>query len=499
MKNIFKTTYFIAFTLLLFNCSKEYEVPSNLIEKDFVWKGLNAYYLYQDDIADLADTRFNSDEQLNTYLSSYPDYNSLFFSLLISDDTKSTIIEDYNTIVIPELRTGFTNGLEFGVFKEQDSDTIIGYALDVLPLSYASSQNIIRGDYFNAIINIDNDTINLTSNNYADLLINYTQDTLKLVMVDYVADIDGYNVTLKGEKTELVKKDYNYPSINKQNTFTDNGKKIGYIAYNNDFSSNYIEELNNTFLNLKNLSVTELILDLRYNIGGGGFAKNVTEIASMITGQFKDEVLIKEKWNTKAQNWFLLNQPDSISTKFPTKINTFTTINSLNLNDVYIILNGDNYIGSSATELLINSLKPYINVHVIGNLTAGNNTGAITLYNSPDYDFPLRNMTHTLAIQPVVLTFLNKDDETYENGLLPDIIPCDNEDALNLGVLGETSEPIIKSIIDYILNGSAVITNCNSTNLEYLYNSIETQKEIYKIEQPDNGMFIKQDLPNTNN
>ena len=214
----------------------------------------------------------------------------------------------------------------------------------------------------------------------------------------------------------------------------------------------------------------------------------------MITGQFPDEVLIKEQWNTKAQAWFEVNQPDSLITKFPTKLDVTTDINSLNLTDVYIILNGENYTGSSATELLINSLKPYMNVYIIGNTTAGNNTGSITLYNSEDYDFELKNTTHTLALQPIVLSFLNKDDQTYENGITSNLIPCTNEDLLDLGVLGETSDPILNSVLNYIASGTAVSnTNCNPSNFEYLFNSINNQREI------DTGVFITQDLPNTNN
>ena len=188
------------------NCSKEYEIPQKLIIHDFAWKGLNAYYLHQNEITDLDDKRFNSDQQLETYLNAFTDYNALYANLLISSDVKSAIVEDYNTIISPELRTRYTHGLEFGLFKEQDSDTIIGYALDILPLSNASTKNISRGDYFYAVVNIDNDTIDLTKDNYKDLLLNYTQDTLKLVMIDYDENIDGYNVTLNNKKTELIKK-----------------------------------------------------------------------------------------------------------------------------------------------------------------------------------------------------------------------------------------------------------------------------------------------------
>lgn len=484
MKNSFKITFFIVFTLTFFNCSKEYEVPADLVTNDFVWKGLNAYYLHQDEIADLADTRFGSDNQLNTYLSAFPDSNSLFSSLLIAGDTKSAFVEDYNTIVTPDLRTGLTNGLEFGIIAAPNNDeNVLGYVTHILPNSDASNKTIIRGEFFYAV-----DGTQLTKTNYQDILLNGA-DNFTLEM----ADFNGTTITPNAKSVTLEKQNYTYPATFLKKIITVNTDNIGYLAYNNDFSENYLNDLNATFLNFKNLSVNQLVLDLRYNIGGASFVKNISKIASMITGQFTDQVLIKEKWNTKAQAWFKLNQPDSLITKFPTKLNATTNINSLNLSDVYIILNGENYTGSAAVELLINSLKPYINVHIVGNQTLGNNTGSITLYNSEDYDFELKNTTHTLALQPIVLSFLNKNDESYKNGFTPSILSCANEDLLNLGVLGEASDPVLNKVLDFISTGNTTTTNCNPNNFEYLFNSISTQRET------DNRIFIKQDLPNTNN
>ena len=466
------------------SCSKEYEIPQELVVHDFVWKGLNAYYLHQDQIADLSDRRFNSDQQLNAYLSTFPDYNTLFSGLLISGDVKSNLVEDYNTIVEPDIRSLFTNGLEFGVIAEPNHpENVIGYVTHILPASNASTKNILRGEYFNAI-----NGIQLTKVNYQDFLLNGA-DNFTLEM----ADFNGVTVTANAKSVTLEKQNYTYPAIFLEKTISNAANNIGYLMYHNDFSTNYLDDLNNTFLNFKNQSVNELILDLRYNIGGGSFAENIADISSMITGQFLDDVLIKEEWNAKAQPWFIVNQPDSLLTKFPTKLNETTTINSLNLTDIYIILNGSSFEGSSAIELLINSLKSHINVHVIGNQTTGNNTGKITLYNSDDYDFPLKNNTHTVALQPIVLSFLNKDDQTYENGFTPDLNLCTNEDVLDLGVLGETSDPILNSVLNYISTGNAVSnSNCNPNSYEYLYNSINAQRQV------DSGVFIKQNLPNTN-
>jgi hypothetical protein len=160
---------------------------------------------------------------------------------------------------------------------------------------------------------------------------------------------------------------------------------------------------------------------------------------------------------------------------------------------VYIVLNGANFSGSSAIELLINSLNPYINVHVIGTNTAGNNTAAMTLYNSTDYNFPLRNETHTVALQPIVLSLLNKSDQTYENGFTPSTALCFNEDVLNLGSLGEDTEPILEKVLEAITSGNTIANAaCNPNNYRFLYNSINAQREV------DTGVFIEQNLPNTN-
>ncbi|MFT6065939.1 MAG: hypothetical protein ACJAQX_001815, partial [Polaribacter sp.] len=152
MKFFLKVILSAVFFSTIASCSKEYEVPQDLVINDFVWKGLNAYYLHQEEIADLADLRFNSDNQLNAYLNTFTDYNALFSNLLISSDVKSTLIEDYTTIVDPESRAAFTNGLEFGIIADPSSDVdVLGYVTHILPNSDAANKIIARGDYFFAI------------------------------------------------------------------------------------------------------------------------------------------------------------------------------------------------------------------------------------------------------------------------------------------------------------------------------------------------------------
>ena len=65
----------------------------------------------------------------------------------------------------------------------------------------------------------------------------------------------------------------------------------------NQFVSKKSHELNQVFENFKNEGVSEMVIDLRYN--GAGSIKNCVELASMITGQFTNEIFAEEQWNNK--------------------------------------------------------------------------------------------------------------------------------------------------------------------------------------------------------
>ncbi len=485
MKNSLKIVILLLSATLLQNCARKESIPADIEINDFIWKGMNAYYLYQDQIPDLADRRFGSDSQLNPYLRSF-DTPTLFNSLLLNTDTNSKLIEDDTNLELIPLRTATTNGMEFGIIAEPNhADNVIGYVTVILPNSFAATRNIIRGEFFNTV-----DGVQLTRDNYLELLVNGDANfTLGM------ANFNGTTVTLNAKTVDLVKASYNYQPISMHKTITVGATNIAYLFYNNDFSSNYIENINSAFLDFKNQNATELIIDLRHNIGTGSFVKNIAEIATMITGQFSaTETFLKEQWNVKAQPWFESNQPDSLLTTFPEKLNATTNFNSLQLTDVYIILNGNSFTGSSATELLINSLRSHINIHVIGNQTAGNHTGSITLYNSIDYDSIGKSVNHKYAIQPKVVSFLNKDDQTYENGITPTMQICATENILDLGSIGDLSDPILNRVVNYVTSGNTGISPpCNPNNFEFLYNSINSQRPT------DAGVFIKQDLPNTIN
>lgn len=174
-EKILKPLILILFiNLWLQGCDKsDNELNPSVELQDFVWKGFNAYYLYQEDIDDLSDRRFSSNQQLESYLSGFDSPESIFNSLKKSTDSRSLLIENYEINDLPSpSRTSFTTGMEFGLFKDPNVlDTLIGHVSHILPTSQASTLNLLRGDFFYGVINEETDTIFLREDNYRTLLI----------------------------------------------------------------------------------------------------------------------------------------------------------------------------------------------------------------------------------------------------------------------------------------------------------------------------------------
>ena len=135
--------------------------------------------------------------------------------------------------------------------------------------------------------------------------------------------------------------------------------------------------MNNAFLAFKNENITDLIIDLRYN--GGGSVRTATYLGAMITGQFSEQVFSKQVWNEKV---LASVTPEYFINRFPNQINNgmiTENINSVNLSTIYFIVSGSS---ASASELVINSLRPYVDVKLVGTRTVGKQEGSITLYDA---------------------------------------------------------------------------------------------------------------------
>jgi len=436
-----KYVIILLISLSLYNCKKSENIPADLEINNFVWKGLNAFYLWQDQVPDLADTKFSSQGQLNTFLSGYDTPNGLFYSLLYqypNVDKYSWIVDDYVALENSLQGVNVTNGMEFGLVRYDDTPSnLFGYVRYVVPGSDADTKGVTRGLIFNQV-----DGVQLTETNYRVLLFSSS-----LSYTITIADYNGGNPQNTNNTITLDKAEIAENPIAVVNTFDEGVNKIGYIMYN-QFASAYDGQLNSAFSTLAGQGITDLIVDLRYNSGGS--VRTATYLGQMITGQFTGQLFSKEVWNSKVTS--SISNPSFFENNFTSQINNgqiSEAINSLNLTRVYFITSGAT---ASASELVMNGLSPYIDVYSVGVTTEGKQVGSVTLYDSDDFTRAGANPNHTWAMQPLVLEIQNKNGENQPNGIAPNI--QFQESYGNLGVLGDRNEPLLDRTITYILTGA---------------------------------------------
>lgn len=158
-------------------------------------------------------------------------------------------------------------------------------------------------------------------------------------------------------------------------------KKIGYAAYKSftEFDSSSKEPLERVINRFTSEGIEDLVIDLRYNGGGSVFtAQNFIDYVAPTSANGK--VMMTNYYNKLMQDkkaTILKNLPQRDDNDKPISGKTYfdydysvsantdrvTKQGSLNLPRVYFIVSSSS---ASASEMMINSLKPFMNVTLIG-------------------------------------------------------------------------------------------------------------------------------------
>lgn len=151
--------------------------------------------------------------------------------------------------------------------------------------------------------------------------------------------------------------DYTMNSVLKTTVVDNEGVKTGYLHLK-AFITPSEGELDESFAFFKEEEISELVVDLRYN--GGGLVRISQQLINLIAGPtVEGEKIIKIIYNSKHQ--------ESNSNYLGKVLD-----NSLNLKKVAFITTSGT---ASASEMVINSLAPFVEVSVIGDTTYGKPVG----------------------------------------------------------------------------------------------------------------------------
>ena len=218
------------------------------------------------------------------------------------------------------------------------------------------------------------------------------------------------------------------------------GHKIGYICYTDYIVSSH-SKLNAICDEFKSSGVTDVVLDLRYNLGGAAIsASYVSSLFAPRSTVEKKDVFIREQWNETLTNYWI-SQGEILYQTF----DSFALSHNLDLKRLYVLTTVNT---ASASEATIVGLKPYMDVVTIGENTHGKYCAALLLQ-------PLDNKGEIItdianwAMSLVAYKYTNKDGLTdFTGGLKPDYAV--KNDVFSALPFGDTSEPLFAKAIELI-------------------------------------------------
>lgn len=331
-----------------------------------------------------------------------------------------------------------TEGFEFRLGYRSSAQTeIIGGVIYVLPGSPADKAGIKRGDIFYKV----NGSRMVLSNYQSLLSASGDTKTYTFATVSNGALVDSE--IAKSVTATVFQED----PVLFDSTYTMGSKKVGYLVYNQFIPGVYnatTRVTDNTFDNkvdavfgkFKARGVNELILDLRYNPGGS--ITSAVNMASLISPNASASTIFAKYELNK--NFMAAYQAqgvaDQLNYKFRDKANNIGS----SLQRVFILTGRGT---ASASELVINGLKPFMNVVIVGDTTVGKNVGSRTIYD------PSNRIQW--GMQPIIVKIFNsKGQSDYTSGFAPNVVKFE---PLNPLPFGDTRETLLNEAM-YQITGS---------------------------------------------
>jgi carboxyl-terminal processing protease len=218
--------------------------------------------------------------------------------------------------------------------------------------------------------------------------------------------------------------------------YTVNGKNIGYLALNSFLgdTTQIYNGFSSIFSNFQAQNVSEAIIDLRYN--GGGYVNMAEKLADyLVPTAGNNQVMYKQTFNANYSSY-------NSTTKY-------NKLGTLNIDKIFFIVSDNT---ASASELLINALKPFVSETLVG--------PAYNTYGKPVGFFPIP--VSDWYTFPISFKSVNKDGNgNYFNGFTIDHPTADGVDKN----WGDVNENCLKSILTYINTGVFGFAQTGSVNI----------------------------------
>ncbi len=255
----------------------------------------------------------------------------------------------------------------------------------------------------------------------------YAGKTNEFTFVDY----NNNSFTFTASARDVHTKSYLKREIYTSKDYPGLPYNVGYFNYLS-FKKTMLDDIKTSMVEFETAGIKELILDLRYN--GGGDSEATSLMANYLAPpSAHNKILARREHNDKYSSW----DSDILTQTIIQNIG-----GSLRLNRLIILTSK---ASASASEVLLNGLKPLMNVIQIGATTYGKPNGMYVLaYPEGNYEKP------QYVFLPICFFSVNSEGKGhYVNGIEPDHYRADDL-YHDFGL----DDDLIKSSLYYIVNGS---------------------------------------------
>lgn len=381
--------------------SRQYRAPPTSCAVDdmqrWVHGNMQDYYLFYDQVPDAVN------------FADHDTYQSLLKSLRVSPFDRFSYIDEESTHT-----ARFSEGQTFGFgWLLRLLDNRLYFKL-VEPNSPLDLAGIRRGDELLSINGYSVEQFIALSSAEQSALIGAQGESVTLALT--IAQANGNRSELSITSTS-----YALDTVLDTRTIIHDELRVGYLHFY-QFLETSKTELEAAFAQLAAEDISELVLDLRYN--GGGRISIARDLASYIAG------------NGKTDKAFATYKPNAKYESFTSSLSFIDMANALTLNRVYVLQSSST---CSASELVVNSLRPFIEVITIGSTSCGKPYASIA------------NTACGYAMNALELELVNADDAGgYYNGIDADCAVSERLDR----ALGEPDETLLAAALSHISTGS---------------------------------------------
>jgi carboxyl-terminal processing protease len=333
-------------------------------EKSWVRSFMDETYLWYKDVPVVNAANFTLASNNNSVIQTLDAY---FQALKTKNITPSgKLVDQFSFTVATEDLQNQQSGISSGYGFRQS--TISGTVPRVVRILYveqgspAQLGGVLRGDTITSIDGVDindNTSAGIDVLN-AGLFPDVASKTTSFGLLASNATVPR-NVTITSSQSIAVS------PVALSTVIADGSNRVGYLVLNSFGVVSAEKQLIDTVTQFKNVNVNELVVDLRYN--GGGYLDLANELAWMIgdttlAGKTFEKLTCNDK-NTLS----FCNTTDTFhQTTQGFSVATNQALPQLRLKRVFVLTSGNT---CSASESVINSLSPFMQVVTIGNTTCG--------------------------------------------------------------------------------------------------------------------------------